>query len=262
MGNSAQLIASSIPDQILPGASFTVSLTYKNTGTTTWYSDVSKGYALGSTSPPGNLTWGAPSRLPIPTDTPPGSSLTFTLPGVAPLVEAPTVYAKQLVQLGAGWFGDVATKTIQVSSSPTPLPPVPNFPAPRTDPNDLISFQFFDTGSVPASPDVKTLIWTNPTNRTLKIVNVYLFSTIDVGARCSIHLMVTRKTDNTVLHFLQWDHYGETNSPNPGSYTNYHPGYISLLPGEQILISYYTYFPSTPQSLNVRHTGTLWCFSN
>ncbi len=176
-------------------------------------------------------------------------------------MEAPTIYAKQLVQLGAGWFGDVASKTIQVSSSPTPLPPVLGFPNPRTDPNDLIGFQFFDTGSVPASTDPKTLVWANPTNRTLKIVNSYLWSTIDVGARCTLFLTVTRKTDGTVLHLIQWDHYGETNSPNPGSYTNYHPGYISLLPGEQLLVSYHISSP-TPQVLNCRHLGIIWCFSN
>ena len=61
--NNSHFISQTVPSAVLPGTQFPVSITFQNTGTTTW--KTSDSYHLGSQSPQDNTTWGV-NRLYLP----------------------------------------------------------------------------------------------------------------------------------------------------------------------------------------------------
>jgi hypothetical protein len=78
--NNAQFVSQDVPTGMLPGQVYSVTVTMKNTGTTTW---TVSGYKLGSQNPENNFTWGM-HRVSLLSDTPPGADAVITFNVTAP----------------------------------------------------------------------------------------------------------------------------------------------------------------------------------
>ncbi len=102
--NNAQFISQTLPTNIAPGQSFTATVTFKNTGNTTWSS--ADNYALGTQAPQDNTTWLGTNRITLPNDVAPGEEVTFSLNMTAPTNEGMYVIQWRMVQDGVEWFGD------------------------------------------------------------------------------------------------------------------------------------------------------------
>ncbi len=110
--NAAFVSYSGVPSKIAAGGTATVTVTMRNTGTTTWTS--AAGYKLGAQSPADNTTW-VSSRVSVPSDTAPNATADFTFAIAAPSTTGSHAFAWQMVRDAATWFGDSTTsKTITV----------------------------------------------------------------------------------------------------------------------------------------------------
>jgi YD repeat-containing protein len=121
-GNGAQFIAQSVPTSMTTGQSYPVSVTMRNTGTTTW--TAAHLYRLGSQSPQDNVLWGT-ARVYLPATVAPGADVTFTFNAVAPFGgedESPTAqFQWRMVQEGVEWFGTASQdQVVQIASNYQP----------------------------------------------------------------------------------------------------------------------------------------------
>ena len=103
--NNAEFITQTgIPAHLLPGEQFTVSITFKNTGTTTWkVSD----YKMGSQAPQDNTFWGI-NRVFLTDSVQPNQYAIFTQTFTAPMQEGVYDFQWGIVQDGVEWFGDIS----------------------------------------------------------------------------------------------------------------------------------------------------------
>lgn len=103
-GNGASFVSQSVPTTLTEGASFTATITMKNTGSTTWTK--SNLYKLGSQNPQDNTTWGS-TRIELqPSESvAPGAQVTFTLNGTAPASAGTYNFQWKMVQDNVEWFG-------------------------------------------------------------------------------------------------------------------------------------------------------------
>nr|MCH9652009.1 M4 family metallopeptidase [Deltaproteobacteria bacterium] len=103
--NNAQYITQSVPTTLLAGQTRTVSVTMKNTGTSTW-TRAGK-YRLGSQNSQDNLLWGI-GRVLLPSNVSvaPGQQRTFTFNVTAPSEMGTYNFRWRMVQEGVQWFGD------------------------------------------------------------------------------------------------------------------------------------------------------------
>jgi len=107
--NNAQLISNTIPDTALANDSFDVTITFKNTGDTTWTSvDGYKLGAVGDSDPFSN------ARIALPNDVAPGAEVTFTIPFKMPNQEGTYLTDWRMLREGFEWFGDKLTKNVEV----------------------------------------------------------------------------------------------------------------------------------------------------
>ncbi|MCY3968688.1 MAG: NBR1-Ig-like domain-containing protein [Acidobacteria bacterium] len=103
--------SSGVPSKMVAGGTATVTVTMKNTGSTTWTS--SADYELGSQTPNDNETWGL-SRVSLPSDVAPNATAAFTFTITAPDTTGSYVFAWRMVK-DAAWFGaGTASVTITV----------------------------------------------------------------------------------------------------------------------------------------------------
>ncbi len=110
--NAAFVSYSGVPSKIAAGGTATVTVTMRNTGTTTWTS--AAGYKLGAQSPADNTTW-VSSRVSVPSDTAPNATADFTFAIAAPSTTGSHAFAWRMVRDSATWFGDSTTsRTIAV----------------------------------------------------------------------------------------------------------------------------------------------------
>ena len=113
--DGAHLIAANVPVTMDAGQAITVSVTFQNTGTSTW--TAANQYKLGAIG--GSDPFAAPRQL-IPTGiaVAPGQQITFTLPFTAPA--APGVYTThwQMLREGVDWFGDQLVRQVTVNVAP------------------------------------------------------------------------------------------------------------------------------------------------
>jgi len=118
--DNSQFDSQSVPDTMTCFRNYTVSVTMKNTGTTTWTQ--AGGYNLGSYNPYDNWTWGL-SRVPLSSTATvcPGESKTFTFTVTAPGTPGTYNFQWQMVKDGVGgaWFGAYSTNRAQVVSTVT-----------------------------------------------------------------------------------------------------------------------------------------------
>jgi uncharacterized protein affecting Mg2+/Co2+ transport len=103
--NGSQFVSQSIPASVAAGATFTVSVTMKNTGTTTWALGAT-GHFLGSEGPRDNMVWGT-NRVFMKAgeSVAPGSSYTFTGSVTAPTAPGSYPMQWQMLQNAVEWFG-------------------------------------------------------------------------------------------------------------------------------------------------------------
>ncbi len=106
--DDAAFVFQFVPSTMTAGQTYNVSVTMKNTGTSTWTKGA--GYQLGSQTPPDNTTWGI-NRVPVPTGraVSPGMNITLRFIVVAPAVSGIYGFQWQMMRqshdLGALYFG-------------------------------------------------------------------------------------------------------------------------------------------------------------
>ena len=129
--SNAAFVRQSVPTSMISGSSHQVSVTMRNTGTSTWTSGGTNPFGLGFQSsqiPQNDSTWGV-SRLALPGPVAPGAEVTFTFSVIA---QAPRTvsFRWRMVQEFIEWFGEftpdvlvqVIGRTMLVSATPNPAP--------------------------------------------------------------------------------------------------------------------------------------------
>ena len=115
-GNHAVFISQNIPTTVATNEVFNVSLTFENTGNTTW--EAGNNYNLGSQSPQDNYTWGV-NRIAVPNSVTPGEQVTITANLTAPSTVETYNFQWQMVQDAVAWFGefsDIFSITVTTST--------------------------------------------------------------------------------------------------------------------------------------------------
>ena len=102
--NAAYVSSSNVPLTMTQGGQATVTVTMRNTGTTTWTTAL--GYKLGSQSPADNTTWGT-NRVSLASDTAPGAEAVFTVAITAPSTKGGHVFAWRMVRDPGGERYDI-----------------------------------------------------------------------------------------------------------------------------------------------------------
>ncbi len=110
--NDAEFLSQSVPTEVSTGQTFTVSITMRNTGTTTW--TAADNYRLGSQNPQDNTIWRSDNRVYLTSDVAPNSEYTFTFDCTAPSTAGTYDFQWQMVQDGVEWFGDL-TQNVQIN---------------------------------------------------------------------------------------------------------------------------------------------------
>lgn len=102
--NGGTFVSQSVPTSVAAGSVFAVAVTMRNSGDTTWTSDV---YKLGAQNPHDNSTWGSHRiYLPDGVSVPPGSEYTFNVNVTAPYSAGLYNFQWRMVKEGVEWFGD------------------------------------------------------------------------------------------------------------------------------------------------------------
>lgn len=119
--NDAVFISQNAPASMNAGQAYTVSVTMRNSGSTTWTAGA---YKLGSQNPAGNLTWGV-NQLSLPVAVAPGSDATFTFNVTAPSTAGTYNFQWRMLQDAVGYFGAYTLNLgVSVSSSAPPTSPL------------------------------------------------------------------------------------------------------------------------------------------
>ena len=123
-GDGAAFISQSVPPQVNAGAKFNASLTFQNTGATTWTNAAN--YRLGSQSPKDNLIWGIDRMTLTATDAiAAGKSKTFSAALTAPATPGTYAFQWEMLRENVASFGDLSTvQNIKVIPAAANLPTV------------------------------------------------------------------------------------------------------------------------------------------
>jgi subtilisin family serine protease len=119
--NGATFVSQSVPATMTAGQSYPVSVTMRNSGTTTW--TAAAAYGLGSQSTQDNTKWGL-SRVSLAAGDAiaAGQSKTFAFTAKAPMTAGAHSFQWKMVQDGVMWFG---TLSINVAVTVNPVGGVP-----------------------------------------------------------------------------------------------------------------------------------------
>ncbi len=110
--NGSTFVSQSVPTSMTAGQSFSVTVTMKNTGTTTW---TTGSYKLGSQNPQDNNTWGL-NRVSLSSSVLPNADATFTFNVTAPSTAGTYNFQWRMIQEGTGFFGATSTNVaVQVA---------------------------------------------------------------------------------------------------------------------------------------------------
>ena len=131
---AALFVSQSVPASMSAGQQYSVSVSMRNTGTTTW--TAAQGIRLGAVNPYDNYTWGMNRVLLAGGDSiAPGQEKVFTWNVTAPTTAGTYNFQWRMVRDGVAWFGDLSTNlAVAVSVPPTPtktptpvgIPPLAN----------------------------------------------------------------------------------------------------------------------------------------
>ena len=112
-GNGATVVSSSVPGGVVPGQTFSATITMNNSGGIAWTNTSATPYQLGSQTPQDNTTWGL-SRVSLPSSPiNPGQDAAFTFNATAPATPGNYTFAWRMIQ-GSTVFGDTFSTTINV----------------------------------------------------------------------------------------------------------------------------------------------------
>jgi Putative Ig domain len=109
------------PANMAPGATASVSVTMKNTGTSTWQPASSyppNPYRLGTQNPQDNQNWGL-YRVELTQAVPPGGVYTFNFQISAPSTPGTYNFQMRMVEEWIEWFGDYSPSVTVTVGSPT-----------------------------------------------------------------------------------------------------------------------------------------------
>lgn len=122
--NDAAFVSQVVPTTLAAGQTKTVSITMRNTGTTTWAPDGPLGYKLGTQNPQDNTLWlpGGNNRIYLaPEDSiGPGQYKTFTFDIKAPTSPGTYNFQWRMVQEAIEWFGAL-TPNVVITVTGTPV---------------------------------------------------------------------------------------------------------------------------------------------
>jgi hypothetical protein len=99
--NDASSLSQSVPVEMTAGQSYNVSVTMRNSGTSTWTAGA---YSLGSSNPAGNSIWSV-NRVALSSSVGPGSNVTFSFSVTAPAAAGSYNFQWRMLQEGVGYFG-------------------------------------------------------------------------------------------------------------------------------------------------------------
>jgi hypothetical protein len=100
--NDAAYVSHTAPEELETGSSRPVTVTMRNTGSSTWTRSAS--YRLGSQAPQDNTRWGL-GRVELPNDVAPGGTVTFSFQITAPNEPGAYRFAWRMLQEQVEWFG-------------------------------------------------------------------------------------------------------------------------------------------------------------
>ncbi|HTG14382.1 MAG TPA: NBR1-Ig-like domain-containing protein [Blastocatellia bacterium] len=103
--NNAAFVSQSVPSSLTVNQSASVSVTFNNTGSTTW---AAGSYLLTSLNPQGNGTWGL-TQVQLASAVAPGANRTFTFNITAPSSAGTYNFQWGMIQSGVGLFGSPST---------------------------------------------------------------------------------------------------------------------------------------------------------
>jgi hypothetical protein len=120
--DDAAFVAQDVPSTMAAGQAYTVNVTMRNSGTTSW--TAAAGYRLNSRGPYDNTTWGV-NRIPLAAgeSVAPGQEKTFTFTMTAPTTPG-TYLSRWSMAVGTGPFG-ATTPDVNVTVTAAPPPPPP-----------------------------------------------------------------------------------------------------------------------------------------
>ncbi len=115
LGDGATVVDGNVPSTVTTGNTFIASITFKNTGTTTWTNTGAHPYKLGSQNAQDNTRWGF-SRVVMPTSpVAPGNNLTFSFTATAPTSPGTYAFSWKMLEEGVQWFGETFTTFVTVT---------------------------------------------------------------------------------------------------------------------------------------------------
>ena len=212
--DNTQFITQQVPDTMTAGQKYTVSVTLKNTGTSTW--TAGNNYRLGSQNPQDNKIWlGTSNRVYLASgdSIAPGQQKTFTFTVTAPSTAGTYTFQWRMLRESVAWFGDFST-----NKAVTVVAPAPNNagfvsqsvqPVMAADQKYTVSLTMKNTGSATwtagnnyrlgSQNPQDNKIWLRTSNR------VYLASgdSIGPGQQKTFTFTVTAPSSAGTYHF-QW----------------------------------------------------------
>lgn len=122
--NDMRFLSQTVPEEMVVGATYPVSMTLLNAGGRAW-SDAD-GYRLGSQNPQDNPTWGGRAFLDRGETVATGQEKTFSFTVTAPTTPGIYNFQWQMLQEGTGWFGPL-TPNLEIRVVPRGSEGVPVF---------------------------------------------------------------------------------------------------------------------------------------
>ena len=115
--NNSQFISQSVTNPMNKGQTYSVSVTFKNTGNTAW--GASANYRLGTQNPGDNTLWTGSSRVMMGTEViQPGQQKTFTFNVTAPSTSGTYNFQWKMLREAVEWFGAASTNVaVRVGSA-------------------------------------------------------------------------------------------------------------------------------------------------
>jgi RHS repeat-associated protein len=195
------------PSTMAPGDTAYVTVTMRNTGTTTWYPGLSTNpYRLGSQLPADNQTWGV-GRVELGSMVAPGAQATFGFTITAPSTPGTYNFGWAMLREGYHWFGNTISSSITVAVPP----PVydaqlvsASVPTSMTaGSNYNVSMTFKNTGNVTwTSPDY--LLGNTDDNYTFGVNRVSMSaSSVAPGQSTTFNFQISAPT-TTGTYTFQW----------------------------------------------------------
>ncbi|MFZ4508127.1 MAG: S8 family serine peptidase [Fimbriimonas sp.] len=111
--NDSAFVSQSVPTTMVAGQTYSVSVTFQNTGTNTWVGSGSNAYGMRTQNPLENTAFGTSAVwLPSAVTVAPGASRTFTFNVTAPATPGTYNFQWRMRQAGIAYFGQFSTNRV------------------------------------------------------------------------------------------------------------------------------------------------------